>query len=172
MPLPHQRFSHRGLSALVSFIVFILESYNIGTYIPLYPVTESRRRFSATPCLGGGRGGTYHARPRAQRTTPSGGNTLPSGGGYWVCIAIHRVCSDMHQKQAICRKQSQLLNKILILLVNFGRVKRGRTLKYQRFCGDCILCSIIPPPVVHPDGVIYPFCQAQKPPQMRRKCSR
>ena len=53
--------------------------------------------FPGTPCLDGGGGGTYHTRPHAQRTTPSGGDTLPSGGGYWVCIAIHRVCSDIHR---------------------------------------------------------------------------
>ena len=32
------------------------------------------------PPSGRGRGGTYHARPHAQRTTPSGGDTLHSGG--------------------------------------------------------------------------------------------
>ena len=122
-------------------------------------------------------GGVAHTipGPTPSATRPAAGTLCPAAG-YWVCSAIHRVCSDMHQKQAICRKQSQLLNKILILLVNFGRVKRGRTLKYQRFCGDCILCSIIRSPVVQLDGVIYAIRRRrrahQTPPQMPRICSR
>ncbi len=136
---------------------------------------NSTPRFSATPAwVGEGRHmpcQTPRPARHAQRRKHSAQRR-----GYCVCSAIHRVCSDMHQKQAICRKQSQLLNKILILLVNFGMVKRERTLKYQRFCGDCILCSIIQPPVVQLDGVIYPFCRCrwehQRPRQKRRKCSR
>ena len=34
--------------------------------------------------------------PTPSAPRPAAGTLCPAAGGYWVCIAIHRVCSDMH----------------------------------------------------------------------------
>ena len=53
--------------------------------------------FFRVPHRVGAQAGAYHARPHAQRTTPSGGNTLPSGGaiGYASSyIEYAAICTD------------------------------------------------------------------------------